>query len=233
MPPKSALLATALAAVFAAAPASATTLVTSLAAFKAGAATAVNSPNPGAFDTKQVSSPVTATISLNDGTTLGLSNSVAVTSPDPGGFPYKIADGFNGEIFIPQDSLGNYLTSETISFSNDATALGFEVAPYSNSAGAPNFGVPSGPFNVTVTLNNGQTSTVSLPGGNLNTATTASQFFGFLGGGVTSLTISSTDPTAIGFGNFYDVSVPEPASAALVVVGLAGLFRGRRRTAIA
>ncbi len=231
---KATLLATAL-AVTLALPASATTLVTSLAAFQAGAKGTVSStPNPGSYDLGQPALPTTTTIALNDGSMLALSNTAQVTTPQ-NGFPFLLADGFAGELFIPQDATGNQVSSETINFGSAVTALGFEVAPFSNAFGAPYIGFAGGPYTVSVTLGNGQTSAVSLPGGNLIGGVTTSQFFGFFGGGVTALTISSSDPNGLGFGNFVDVSVPvpEPASIALMLVGVAGLLRGRRRSAAA
>ena len=232
---KAALCATVLAsAMLLAAPASATTLVTSLAAFQAGAGGTVSStPNPGPFDLGQLDLPLTSTIKLNSGATLGLSAIAQVTAPQ-NGFPYLLNSGFGGELFIPQDSQGNPVTSETITFGSAVSALGFEIAPFSSATAVPFTGFPGGPFNVTITLATGQTSTVSLPGGNFNTGKTTSRFVGFTGGGVSSVTISTTDPNGLAFGNFVDVStsVPEPASAALLLAGIAGLLM-RRRSALA
>lgn len=208
------------------APASATTLVTSLAAFQAGAAGAITrTANPGSYDLTQFILPTTTTIALNDGARLDLSTAAQVAAPQ-NGFPYLLADGFSGALFIPTDALGNQVGSETIRFGAGVSALGFEIAPFSAATGFPATGFPGGPYNVTVTLANGQTSTVSLPGGSFDTGTTLSQFFGFYGGGVTSLTISTSDPNGFAFGNFVDV--PEPASATLLLVGVAGLLARRR-----
>lgn len=226
---KTALLASAFAAWASAA--SATTLVTSLSAFQAGATGAITStPNPGSYDLTQLFLPTTSSIALGDGTTIGLSTPVQVTQPQ-NGFPYLFADGFAGEVFIPQDANGNQISSVTISLGGGISAFGFELAPFSSAQGAPYAGVRGGPYTVTVTLGSGQTSSVSLAGGNDLTGTTASQFFGFYGGGVSSLTISTSDTGGLGFGNFVDV--PEPASMAVLLVGVAGLVRSRRRATVA
>lgn len=224
-----ALLASALASAIWALPASATTLVTSLAAFNAGATGKITSTvNPGNYDLTQLFLPTTSTIALGDGTSLGLSMPAQVTAAQ-NGFPYTFADGFTGEIFVPQDTNGNQVSTITFTLGGGISALGFEVAPFSSAAAAPNFGVPGGPYTVTVTLATGQTTTTTLGGGNPS-GITVSQFFGFYGGGVSSLTIKTSDPNGLGFGNFVDV--PEPASAAVLLVGLVSLVRARRRPAL-
>jgi hypothetical protein len=113
-------------------------------------------------------------------------------------------------------------TSITLTLSSGINALGFEVAPFSS-----NF---FGPLDVTVTLATGETSAVPLPGGDFNTGMTDPSFFGYYGGPIASLTISTTDPNGFAFGNFVDV--PEPASIALMLAGI-GLMAGiRRRVAV-
>ena len=232
---RSFLLASVAVLVAAAVPASATTLVTSLSAFRASAAGAVTAtPNPGPYDLGQLDLPTTTTLALGDGSSLGLSAPAQVTQ---GGlsFPFTFSSGFAGEVFVPQNASGDQVSSITLTLGSGITALGFEIAPFSNAVGAPNFGVPGGPFSVTVTLSDGQTATTSLAGGSLDTGITPSQFFGFTGGGVSTLTISTSDRSGLGFGNFVDVAtaVPEPASAALLLGGLAATVRGRRRAALA
>ena len=224
---KTALLASAVAAW--ASSASATTLVTSLAAFQAGATgTITSTPNPGNYDLSGSYLPTTSSIALGDGTTIGLSTPVEVNVPQ-NNFPYLFADGFSGEVFIPQDASGTQVSTITLSLGGGISALGFEVAPFGNAADAPYAGAAGGPYTVTFTLATGQTQSVSLPGG-IN-GSTVSQFFGFYGGGVSSLTISTSDPSGLGFGNFVDV--PEPASAAVLLMGLVGLARTRRRALVA
>jgi hypothetical protein len=211
-------------------PASATTLVSSLAAFQTGATGVITStPNPGNYDLGQLFLPTTSTIALGDGTSVGLSTAAQVTASQ-NGFPYLLADGFAGEIFVPQDASGNQVSRVTITLGGGISAFGFEVAPFSSATAAPNFGVAGGPYSVTVTLATGQSSTVQLGGGNDNTGTTVSQFFGFYGGGVSSLTISTSDTNGLGFGNFVDV--PEPGAATVLLIGLVGLAGIRRWAAV-
>ena len=197
--------------------ADAATLTTSESAWLAGVggATVTNTQTIDGVDNSTFFLPTVTSITLDDGQTIGLSTGSQVTPPN--GFPYALSDGYAGDLLVPVTG-----TSITLTPSQNINALGFEVVPYS-----ANF---FGPFDVTVTLATGQTSTVSLPGGDLNTGMTDPQFFGFYGGPIASLTISTTDPNGIGFGNFVDV--PEPASIALMLTGI-GLMAGvRRRDAV-
>ena len=237
MRPKPILLAAPLATL--AAPAAlATTLTTSLATFQAGTAglpvsstTTFPSFDPNALSITTNAIPIT-------GGSLGLSNTALVTQgfSEFGQFPYDFTDGFSGEIFIPNDANGNNLSSETIAIGSGISALGFEVAPYGDAQPSVYTGAKGGPYTVTVTTNTGLSASAALPGGNTNTDLTASQFFGFYGGGVSSLTIavtsatvSTTDPNGLAFGNF--VAVPGPASSALLLGGaLTVAARARRRS---
>ncbi len=214
------------------------TLTTSLATFQASTAgqPVVSTTTFPGFDPTALS--VTTNAIPLPGGSLGLSNTAAVTqamNTPYGYFPYALPDGFTGELFVPNDANGSDVSSETITISNGISALGFEVAPYGDAVGAPYSGAKGGPYTVTVTLDNGQSAAVSLPGGSFSTGVTASQFFGFTGGGVNALTITVTsatagtgDPNGLAFGNF--VSVPEPATAALLLGGIV-LTAARRRQA--
>ena len=206
----------------------ATTLTTSLAAFQAGVGGApiTGTPNPGAFDLTGLFLPTTGSIALNDGQTLTLSTTAQVTAPQ-NGFPYLLGGGFAGELFVPVDANGNNLSSETITFGGGLNAIGFTVAPYGSASGAPNFGVAGGPYTITVTLAGGGSQAVTLPGGTDNTGTTTPAFFGAFGGGLTALTITTSDPSGLAFGNFVDV--PAPASSALLLGGILTLAARRRR----
>lgn len=176
--------------------AGATTLTGNLAAWQAGAEGTVTTTgttalsNPAAFPL-----PTTFSVPLSDGQTLALSNVAQVTQPQ-NGYPYRLADGFAGDLFIPQDSAGKQVTSETITPSGGINALGFEVVPFSNSL--------NGPYTLSVRLTDGQLLNASLPGGDLNNGTTTPQFFGYFGGPVASLTITTSDPNGFAFGNFFD-----------------------------
>ncbi len=210
--------------------AGATTLTGNFAAWQAGAGGSVTTTGTTALSNPTaLPLPTSFSIPLNDGQTLALSNVTQVTQPQ-NGYPYRLADGFAGDLFIPRDNAGNQVTSETITPSGGINALGFEVVPFSNSL--------NGPYTLSVRLSDGQLLNASAPGGDLNTGTTAPQFFGYFGGPVASLTITSSDPSGFAFGNFVDaaatsvpgVNVPEPGSIALLAAGLTGLLMLRRKT---
>ena len=224
-----------------AAPAMATVLTTSQSAFLAGTAGLPVQSTTGfpGFDPNAYLIATTTAIPLTGGGSLGLSNAAQVTL-GPSGFgvfPYDFADGFTGEIFIPNDANGNDVSSEVIA-TGGLSALGFEVAPFGDAAGSPYNGFRGGPYTVTVATNTGLTASVALPGG-MSDGLTQSQFFGFYGGGVSSVSVTVTsatpgtsDPNGLGFGNFVDV--PGPASSALLLgAGLTVLSRLRQRRAAA
>lgn len=206
----------------------AATLTNSFAAWQAGvgraavdATTSIGITNADPF---ALTLPTTNVVPLADGLTVGLSASAQVTQPPngSGGFPYLLPDSSTPDLLIPVDASGNQVRSETLTLGTGSiSALGFEVVPFSSSL--------SGPYTITVQLAGGQSSTVSLPGGDFNTGTTTPGFFGFYGGGVASLTITTSDPNGFAFGNFVDV--PEPASLGLLLAGVIGMAgRGRRRS---
>ncbi len=201
--------------------AGAATLTSSFAAWQAGVggASVTNTVYTGLFDPFAIDLPTTSTVPLNDGQTVQLSNVAQVTEPQ-NGYPFLLSDGFPGDLLIPQDAAGNQVTSETITpTSGSLSAFGFEVVPFSSNLG--------GPYSIFVTLEDGQTLSVSAPGGDFNTGTTTPFFFGYYGGPVASLTITTNDPNGFAFGNFVDV--PEPASMALLTAGLLGMACFSRR----
>ena len=240
MPVRRALVATALAAGLSIAgmQASAATLTNSFAGWQAGVAGAAvdTTVSTGLANPLALPLPTTSVVPLADGLTVGLSALAQVTQPQ-NVFPYLLPGGSTPDLLIPVDASGNQLQSETLTLGTGSiSALGFDVVPFSSSL--------DGPYTITVQLAGGQastasTSTVSLPGADFNTGTTTPGFFGFYGGGVSSLTITTSDPNGFAFGDFVDVpavgvptvGVPEPASLALLLTGVIGMAGQARRRA--
>jgi hypothetical protein len=147
------------------------------------------------------------TVPLADGTVLSLAGSAdTLLQPLFGWGPWS--GSYVGDIVDTTTS------SETISFASSVSALGFSLSP--------DFGL-NGPFaeTFTVTLSNGQSAQFS---GSYPAGTT--QFVGFVGGGVTSITVTAQNAPDFAFGDIVDV--PEPMSAA-ILAGAAGLLLVVRR----
>jgi hypothetical protein len=150
-------------------------------------------------------------ISLTDGQTLGFSDSLAEVYT-AGGSWGAFANGYNGQVI---DTSGKTMT---ITLSPAITALGFLVQPDGN---------PDTGDTISVTLSDQSGATFSFnetaPNQNL------SQFVGFYGGGITSITIGVTAASDFVVGDFFDsTSVPEPVSMALLMPGLTALTLVRR-----
>ena len=147
------------------------------------------------------------TIPLSDGKTLTVAGTEdTLLQPGSGWLPWS--DGYSGDIV---DTTTN---SETISFSG-LSALGLVLSPDEPLTGGPYADT------FTVTLSDGTTTQIS---GNYSAGTT--QFVGFYGSGIGSITISAENAPDFAFGEFVDA--PEPLSVSLLLVGLAGLGLVRR-----
>nr|WP_294544699.1 hypothetical protein [uncultured Rhodopila sp.] len=181
--------------------AQAATITTSLAAWAAAVSDYSTTSNTGLALYSSVTS-----IPLSDGVTLTVDGAGdTVLRPLSGWGPWS--DGYTGDI------IDTAVKSETIRFSG-LNALGVELSPDFGL-----FGADAETF--TVTLSDGTTTQIS---GSYPQGTT--QFVGFYGAGVNSITIAAANAPDFAFGAFVDA--PEPLSVSLLLVGLAGLGAVRR-----
>ncbi|MCW7539272.1 PEP-CTERM sorting domain-containing protein [Aquabacterium sp. A7-Y] len=123
----------------------------------------------------------------------------------------------------------------TVFYSSGANSLSFDFSPGVVLAGVNRaervdaFGFfvepnPFGEFKITLDLSTGESITQTVDG------LGGAKFFGWAGGTVTGLTLSSEVDFA--FGDFYEgslVPIPEPGTYALFALGLGGLVLVRRR----
>jgi hypothetical protein len=168
---------------------------------------------PGYTETTNTELPLYSTVTiipLVDGNKLTVSGTAdTLLQPYSGWIGWS--GGYTGDIV---DSTTN---SETISF-HGLNAVGMELSP-----DLPLIGPYAEAF--TVTLSDGTSAMFS---GSYPPGTT--QFVGFYGStDITSITISTANAPDFAFGDFVDV--PEPASLAVLGVGLLGIGVGRWRRA--
>ena len=179
----------------------------------------VNTMTTGQYDPTNPFATV-STANLANGV-IGLSDSSTVVEQPQSGFPFALANGFSGDLFLPSGA------SITLTPPSQFTALGFYVATYSAGLTAPQ-------FQLTFTSDKGQSVTESITGADYTSFTSPVAFFGYYGGPVGSLTITSNDPNGFVIGDFSSVATaaPEPETIWLLVAGGLGVmtkFRRRRR----
>lgn len=201
-----------LAAVFAAGSggAHAATLTTTLSTWLAGAGPFVVSDGIGGADGDTLSA-----VHLTSGTTLGASPAVTKDNLTDDAPLAPLADGYAGDVLLSNGS------TLTLTVPSGLSGFAFGVV-----TGSSNFFGPSS-YTTTVTLSDGTSASAAIPTFDPSVGTSAVQFFGYYGGGETSVTISSADPN--GFTVVELREVPEPAAALTFALGLTAIAALRRR----
>ncbi len=150
----------------------------------------------------------TSSITLDDGTVIGLDRSLSVVTIGSGWATWS--GGYTGVVYTDYNSTSIGATVTPV------TALGFEIEPD-----------PFDLIEISLTLVDGSVITQNVQGDS------GAAFYGWIGTGITSFTISSREDFA--FGNFYTAGAaaptPEPLTLSLMGAGLAGIGALRRRKA--
>lgn len=182
-------------------PAFAQTLTTDLATWQAVAGSYVNDTSYGT-DFNDISS-----LTLDGGPTLSFGTPVNIRTIGSGWATWS--GGYTGQVLFT-----NGMNSVSIDIAPTTTDFGFFAEPDSFSN-----------YLIQLTLTGGG-SVQQLVSGD-----SGAKFFGWNGGGVSSITISTTD-SDFAFGNFYYAgtsAVPEPAAWALMILGFGAVGAAVRR----
>jgi hypothetical protein len=185
--------------------ASAATVTSDLTAWESAVGTWAETTNLGVSSGTNITSAT-----LNGGATVSFPTLTAVNI---GSGWSTWSGGYTGQVLVSY-STGS-LTSETWDVSS-LSGFGMFLEPD-----------PFGLYDITLTLSSGETLSESVQGD------AGASFFGWVGDGVTSFTISSSADFAAG--DFYTSAstspVPEPITLGLLATGLIGLGAARRRKA--
>jgi hypothetical protein len=162
--------------------------------------------NPGYTEDQEYGAAFTVTplVTLDDGTVLQFTGPVQIRTVPSSWSTWCC--GYTGDVLYTQGA-----TSVTIDALTGVAALGFYAEPNQFAD-----------YLITLMLEDGSSlvQTVNGSGG--------AEFFGFTGGGVTSMTVSSSTDFAIG--DFFVRAVPEPQTWAMMLLGFGGIGMAMRRS---
>lgn len=145
-------------------------------------------------------------LTLDDGTQLGLAAPVGVAGIGDGWATWCCS--YTGDVLTRLDSSGI-----TVSFLTGVDAFGFYAEPNQFAE-----------YLITLTLSDGGVLQQAVQGAS------GAKFFGFTGGGVSSMTVTTADTTGFAIGDFFvKAAVPEPATWGMMLLGFGAMGMAFRR----